>query len=229
MTNHLVTQFDTDLNEIRSRLLKMGGKVELMIHNALKALVERNTELATSTIEFDHEIDRMEVEIDEFCLETLVRHQPAARDLRLITFAMKINTDLERIGDKSRNIARLARELNELPVFKAHHDLLQMADIAAAMVTDALDAFVRWDDQSAYAVCRRDEDLNNFNEQVQRVLLSFMIEDTSTTTRAMKINTIARHLERIGDHATNVAKMVIFMVQGKDLRHMKLEYATKSP
>jgi phosphate transport system protein len=229
MTNHLVTQFDTDLNEIRSRLLKMGGKVEFMIHNALKALVERNTELATSTIEYDHEIDRMEVEIDEFCLETLVRHQPAARDLRLITFAMKINTDLERIGDKSRNIARLVRELNELPVFKPHLDLLQMADIAAAMVTDALDAFVRWDDQLAYTVCRRDEDLNNFNEQVQRVLLSFMIEDTSTTTRAMKINTIARHLERIGDHATNVAKMVIFMVKGKDLRHIKLEYATTSP
>jgi phosphate transport system protein len=222
MSDHLVTQFDTDLNEIRAKLLEMGGKVEKMIHNAMKALVERNTELATSTIEFDHEINRLEVEIDERCLEILVRRQPAARDLRFITMAMKIDTDLERIGDKCRNIAKRARELNDLPPLKPYLDLPRMADLAVAMVTDALEAFVRWDDQLAYKVCCRDDEMNLLNELVQRELLTIMIEDTSTITRAIKINAIARHLERIADHATNVAEMVIFMVKGKDVRHLEI-------
>ena len=207
------------MNEIRAKLLEMGGKVEKMLHNAMKSLVERNTELATSTIEFDHEINRLEVEIDERCLETLVRRQPAARDLRFITMAMKIDTDLERIGDKCRNIAKRARELNDLPPLKPYLDLPRMADLAAAMVTEALDAFVRGDDQMAYAVCRRDSEVDLLNEQIQRELLTFMIEDTSTITRAIKITSIAKCLERVADHATNVAEMVIFMVKGKDIRH----------
>jgi phosphate transport system protein len=215
------------LNEIRAKLLEMGGKVEKMLHNAMKALVERNTELATSTIEYDHEINRLEVEIDERCLEVLALRQPTARDLRFITLAMKIVTDLERIGDKCRNIAKRARELNELPPLKPYIDLPRMALIAASMVTDALDAFVRWDEQLAYAVCHRDSEMDLLNEQVQRELLTFMIEDTSTITRAIKITAIARGLERIADHATNVAEMVIFMVKGKDIRHTKTLLADK--
>jgi phosphate transport system protein len=161
------------------------------------------------------------VEIDERCLEVLALRQPTARDLRFITLAMKIVTDLERIGDKCRNIAKRARELNDLPPLKPYIDLPRMAVIAASMVTDALDAFVRWDEQLAYAVCHRDSEMDLLNEQIQRELLTFMIEDTSTITRAIKITSIARGLERIADHATNVAEMVIFMVKGKDIRHTK--------
>ena len=227
MSNHLMSQFDADLNEIRAKLLEMGGKVEKMINDAMKSLVERNTELAGSTIEYDHEINRLEVEIDERCLEVLALRQPTARDLRFITLTMKIVTDLERIGDKCRNIAKRARELNGLPPLKPYIDLPRMAVIAAAMVTEALDAFVRWDEQLAYAVCRRDSEMDLLNEQIQRELLTFMIEDTSTITRAIKITAIARALERIADHATNVAEMVIFMVKGKDIRHTKTLLAEK--
>ena len=223
MNNHTMSQFDADLNQIRAKLLEMGGKVEKMIHDAMKALVERNTELAAATIEYDHEINRLEVEIDERCLEVLALRQPTARDLRFITLALKIVTDLERIGDQCRNIAKRARELNDLPPLKPYIHLPRMAVIAAAMVTEALDAFVRWDEQLAYAVCRRDSEMDLLNEQIQRELLTFMIEDTSTITRAMKITAIARALERIADHATNVAEMVIFMVKGKDIRHMGVD------
>jgi phosphate transport system protein len=227
MSNHLMAQYDADLSGVRAMLLEMGGKVEQMINDAMKALVERNSELAEATIQFDHEINRLEVEIDERCLEVLALRQPTARDLRFITLTMKIVTDLERIGDKCRNIAKRAKELNDLPPLKPYIDLPRMATIAASMVTEALDAFVGWDDDLAYAVCHRDNEVDLLNEQIQRELLTFMIEDTSTITRAIKITTIARGLERIADHATNVAEMVIFMVKGKDIRHTKTLLAVK--
>lgn len=219
MMKHTMSQFDADLNEIRSRLLEMGGKVEKMITDAMKALVERDSELAVQTIEYDHEINRLEVEIDERCLEVLALRQPTASDLRFITLALKIVTDLERIGDQCRNIAKRAQELNDQPPLKPYVDLPRMAVIAAVMVTEALDAFVRRDDEAAYAVCRRDSEVDRFYEQIQRELLTFMIEDATTITRAIKITAIAKCLERIADHATNVAEMVIFMVKGKDIRH----------
>jgi len=219
MTKHLMSQFDADLNEIRSRLLEMGGKVEKMITDAMRSLVERDSELATHTIDYDHEINRLEVEIDERCLEVLALRQPTARDLRFITLALKIVTDLERIGDQCRNIAKRAQELNDLPRLKPYIDLPRMAVIAADMVTEALDAFVRGDDQAAYAVCRRDSEVDLLNEQIHRELLTFMIEDSGTITRAIKVTAVAKCLERVADHATNVAEMVIFMVKGKDVRH----------
>jgi len=219
MTKHLMSQFDADLNEIRSRLLEMGGKVEKMITDAMRSLMERDSELANRTIDYDHEINRLEVEIDERCLEVLALRQPTARDLRFITLALKIVTDLERIGDQCRNIAKRALELNDLPQLKPYLDLPRMAVIAAAMVTEALDAFVRGDDQAAYAVCRRDSEVDLLNEQIQRVLLTFMLEDSGAITRAIKVTAIAKCLERVADHATNVAEMVIFMVKGKDVRH----------
>lgn len=219
MTKHTMSQFDNDLNDIRTRLLEMGGKVEKMITDAMTSLVERDSELADRTVEYDHEINRLEVEIDERCLEVLALRQPTASDLRFVTLALKIVTDLERIGDQCRNIAKRARELNDLPLLKPYVDLPRMADIAAAMVTAALDAFVRRDDAAAYAVCRRDSEVDLLNEQIQRELLTYMIEEASTITRAIKITAIAKCLERIADHATNVAEMVIFMVKGKDIRH----------
>lgn len=216
---HFSKQFDTELNEIREKLLEMGGKVELMISNALLALTERNSELAEETIVFDHEINRLEMEIDEKCLEVLARRQPAARDLRFITLALKIVTDLERIGDQCANIAKRVKELNQEPSLKPYIDLPRMAQAASTMVKEALDAFVRGDESLAIKVCEDDQVVDDLNEQIQREILTFMMGDPSTISRAIRINHISKCLERIADHATNVAEMVIFMVKGKDIRH----------
>jgi len=216
---HFSRQYDAELTTIRERLLEMGGKVELMINDSLKSLVERDSELADRVIAYDHEINRLEMEIDGRCLEVLALRQPAARDLRFITLALKIVTDLERIGDQCRNIGKRAKELNEEPPLKPYIDLPRMALHAGTMVKEALDAFVRGDADLAYKVCRDDSFVDDLNEQIQRELLTYMIGDVSTISRAMKINHISKCLERIADHATNVAEMVIFMVKGKDIRH----------
>lgn len=216
---HFSKQFDTELNEIREKLLEMGGKVEGMLANAMKSLIERDTELAQRTIIFDHEINQLEMEIDEKCLEVLARRQPAARDLRFITLALKIVTDLERIGDQCANIAKRSKELNQEPSLKPYIDLPRMAQAASNMVKEALDAFVRGDDNLAIKVCQDDQVVDDLNEQIQRELLTFMMGDPSTISRAIKINHVSKCLERIADHATNVAEMVIFMVKGKDIRH----------
>jgi len=216
---HYSKQYDAELNEIRSKLLEMGGKVELMINDALKSLVERDSALADRVIAFDHEINRLEMEIDERCLQVLARRQPAARDLRFLTLALKIVTDLERIGDQCRNIGKRAKELNEEPPLKPYIDLPRMAQWAGVMVKEALDAFVGGDDRLALKVCADDQFVDDLNEQIQRELLTFMMSDPTTIARAIKVNAIAKCLERIADHATNVAEMVIFMVKGKDIRH----------
>lgn len=216
---HYSKQYDAELNEIRSKLLEMGGKVELMINDALKSLVERDSALADRVIAFDHEINRLEMEIDERCLQVLARRQPAARDLRFLTLALKIVTDLERIGDQCRNIGKRAKELNEEPPLKPYIDLPRMAQWAGVMVKEALDAFVGGDDRLALKVCADDQFVDDLNEQIQRELLTFMMSEPTTIARAIKVNAIAKCLERIADHATNVAEMVIFMVKGKDIRH----------
>jgi phosphate transport system protein len=216
---HIVKQYDLELNEIRVKLLEMGGKVEVMIANAMKALVDRDSGLAERTIAFDHEINRLEVEIDEKCLHVLARRQPAARDLRFLTLALKIVTDLERIGDQCAAIANRAIELNQEPPLKPYIDLPRMAEWTGIMVKESLDAFVRGDDALALKVCGDDQFVDDLNEQIQRELFTFMMGDPSTISRAIKINYISKCLERIADHATNVAEMVIFMVKGKDIRH----------
>ncbi|TGU70506.1 phosphate signaling complex protein PhoU [Geomonas terrae] len=216
---HFSRQFDNELNQIREKLLEMGGKVEVMIANAMKSLVERDTELAERTIAFDHEINTLEMVIDEKCLEVLARRQPAARDLRFITLALKIVTDLERIGDQCANICKRARELNQEPALKPYIDLPRMAQAASDMVKEALDAFVRGDDALAIKVCQDDQCVDELNEQIQRELLTFMMGDPKCISRAMKIIQVSKGLERIADHATNIAEMVIFMIKGKDIRH----------
>jgi len=216
---HISTAFDIELNELRQSILIMGGKVELMIANSVKALVERDTPLAERTIALDHEINSAEVAIDERCLELLALRQPAARDLRFITIALKIVTDLERMGDQCANIAKRARDLNAEPPLKPYIDIPRMAHWAEIMVKEALDAFVRGDADLAVKVCKDDRFEDELNTQIQRELLSFMIEDPTTISRAMKLNYISKSLERIADHATNIAEMVIFMVKGKDIRH----------
>ena len=213
------SQFDAELNDVRARLLEMGGKVELMIANSMNSLVERNSALAERTILCDLEINAMELEIDRKCLHILARRQPAAKDLRFVTLALKIVTDLERIGDQCASIARHALELNRETQLKPYIDLPRMAEAANNAVRDALDAFVRGDAQSAARVCQEDGFVDELNEQLQRELLTFMMENPATVGRAMRINSISRYLERIADHATNIAEMVIFMVEGKDIRH----------
>ncbi len=202
---HFSKQYDTELNEIREKLLEMGGKVEVMIDNAMKSLVERDSALAERTIAYDHEINHLEVEIDERCLQVLATRQPAARDLRFLTLAPAI--------------AKRATELNQEPPLKPYIDLPRMAQAASIMVREALDAFVRGDDAMAIKVCQDDQFVDDLNEQIQREQLTFMIEDPATISRAIKVNYISKCLERIADHATNVAEMVIFMVKGKDIRH----------
>ena len=216
---HFSKQYDAELNEIREKLLQMGGRVEVMLTDAMKSLVERDTPLAVRTIAFDHEINHLEVEIDEKCLQVLATRQPAARDLRFLTLALKIVTDLERIGDQCAALAKRAVELNEEPPLKPYIDLPRMADWAAKMVKEALDAFVRGDDALALKVCRDDQFVDDLNEQIQRELLTFMLGDPTTISRAIKVTYVSKCIERIADHATNVAEMVIFMVKGKDIRH----------
>ena len=216
---HISTIFDIELGELRQSILVMGGKVELMISNSVKSLVERDTPLAEHTIALDHEVNAAEVSIDERCLELLALRQPAAHDLRFITIALKIVTDLERMGDLCANIAKRTLELNEEPPLKPYIDIPRMAHWAEVMVKEALDAFVRGESDLAVKVCKDDNFIDDLNIQIQRELLTYMIEDPTTISRAMKLNYISKSLERIADHATNVAEMVIFMVKGKDIRH----------
>ncbi len=216
---HISTAFDIELNELRQSILVMAGKVELMIANSVKSLVNRDTPLAEQTIAFDHEVNGAEMAVDERCLELLALRQPAARDLRFITIALKIVTDLERIGDQCANIAKRARELNEEPPLKPYIDIPRMAHWVEVMVKEALDAFVQGDAAMAVKVCKDDSFIDELNNQIQRELLTYMIEDPATISRALKLNYVSKSLERIADHATNIAEMVIFMVKGKDIRH----------
>ncbi len=216
---HISSIFDIELDELRQDILVMGGKVELMITNSVKSLVDRDTPLAERTIAMDHEVNGAEVRIDERCLELLALRQPVGRDLRFITIALKIVTDMERMGDLCANIAKRTRELNEEPALKPYIDIPRMAHWTENMVKEALDAFVRSDAELAVKVCKNDIFVDDLNVQIQRELLTFMIEDPKTISRAIKLNYISKSLERIADHATNVAEMVIFMVKGKDIRH----------
>ena len=217
--DHISRAFDNELNELKQSILIMGGKVELMVSNSVKALVDRDTALAEKTIASDHEVNAAEMAVDERCLELLALRQPTARDLRFITIALKIVTDLERMGDQCANIAKRTRELNEEPPLKPYIDIPRMAHWTEVMIKEALDAFVRGDADLAIKVCKDDSFVDELNNQIQRELLTYMIEDPTTISRAMKLNYISKSLERIADHATNIAEMVIFMVKGKDIRH----------
>lgn len=219
MNGHLVASYDAELKDLKQRILTMGGLVEKMITDAIKALVDRDTELAEKIIAMDHEVNGHEVAIDEKCLELLALRQPTGRDLRFITLALKIVTDLERIGDKCANMAKRARQLNQEPPLKPYVDIPRMAHWVEQMIKEALDAFVRGDAELAAKVCKDDQMVDDLNQQVQRELYTYMLEDPATISRAMRLTYISKSLERIADHATNIAEMVVFMVKGKDIRH----------
>ncbi|HWP23196.1 MAG TPA: phosphate signaling complex protein PhoU [Candidatus Binatia bacterium] len=220
-TEHTDKRYEEDLRKLREEILYMGGLIEDQIQKAVKSLVDRDSELARVIIERDHEVNRLDVEIDELCIRLLALHQPAGKDLRFITTGLKITTDLERIGDMAVNICERALELNREPQLKPYIDIPRMARIAQRMIRESLDAFVREDTDLALKVCKDDEEIDQLNSQIFREVISFMIEDPHTVSRAMMISSVSKYLERIADHATNIAEMVVFMVKGKSIRHVK--------
>jgi phosphate transport system protein len=211
--------FHEELEGVKQTLLAMGGLVEDQIRRAMKALLERDDALAQEVIDRDRQVNTYDVEIDEQCVSLLALHQPAAGDLRFITTAMKIVTDLERIGDQAVNIAQRVLELNREPRLKPYIDLPRMAERAQRMVKESLDAFVARDTALARQVCGEDAEVDALKEQIFRELLTFMMEDPRTIPRAIRVILISRFLERVADHATNIAEMVVYLVEGKMIRH----------
>ncbi|HEY3235370.1 MAG TPA: phosphate signaling complex protein PhoU [Polyangiaceae bacterium] len=217
---HTDREYDNQLSELRQRLLLMASRVEEMISNSVKALVERDVELAKRTIEADHKVNRAEVETDELCLVILAKRQPMASDLRFITLALKMVTDLERIGDLAVNICERAIDLAGTAELKPWQDVPQMATIVQSMVGDAIDAFVASDAEKARKVIERDQEVDQLYIRVFREVLTIMRNDASAVERGIHVQSVAKWLERMADHATNLAEQVIFMVKGKDVRHM---------
>ena len=215
----MARHFHEELEALKQTLLAMGGLVEDQIRRVMTALLERDGELAQEVIDRDRQVNAYDVEIDEKCVELLALHQPAAGDLRFITTAMKIVTDLERIGDQAVNIAQRALELNEEPQLKPYIDLPRMAELSQRMVKESLDAFVARDTELARRVCAEDAEVDALKEQIFRELLTFMMGDARTIPRAIRLILISRFLERVADHATNIAEMVIYMVDSKMVRH----------
>jgi phosphate transport system protein len=211
--------FHEELEALKQTLLAMGGLVEDQIRHAMQALVDRDDALASEVIERDRQVNAYDVEVDAQCVELLALHQPAAGDLRFITTAMKIVTDLERIGDQAVNIGQRVIELNREPQLKPYIDLPRMAARAQAMVKESLDAFVARDTELARRVRAEDDEVDALKEQIFRELLTFMMEDPRCIPRAIRLILISRCMERVADHATNIAEMVIYLVEGKMVRH----------
>jgi phosphate transport system protein len=216
---HTSTHYEQELRDVKEGLLYLGALVERAIELAIKALMDRDTELAHSVICDDNIIDQLDVEIEEKCVRILALRQPTARDLRFITTAIKINGHLERIGDMAANIAEKATILSEEPPMKPYIDIPRMAEVARGMIKESLDALVSENTDLAEKVRREDETIDNLNEQVFRELLTFMLEDQKKIHRALIIMQISKSLERISDHAVGIADMVVYMVTGKIVRH----------
>ena len=211
--------FELELEALQEQVLLMGGRVESIIQKSISALERRDPALARQVIVGDVVIDRMENEIDERCLRLLALQQPLAGDLRFITGALKISNDLERVGDHAVNIAGGADRLAGLPPLKPLVDIPRLATLATGMLREALNAFVRHDAEAARQICRRDDAVDALNRQLFRELISFMIEDPSTITRAMELILVARNLERVADLATNVAEEVVFIAEARVIKH----------
>ncbi|MCB1935234.1 MAG: phosphate signaling complex protein PhoU [Nitrosomonas sp.] len=222
---HISKQFDADLEEARTRVLQMGGFVEEQIERAMEALTTGNEELIDQVIEYDHRVNAMEVSIDEICSQIIVRRQPTASDLRLIIMIIKTITDLERIGDEAQKIARMskliyAKDRLQTPRFK---EIKHVASIAMDMVKKALDSFARLDPNSAAQIVRQDEFVDEEFKSIMRQLITFMMEDPRKISTSLEILFVAKAIERIGDHAKNMSEYVVYMVKGKDVRHVSAE------
>jgi phosphate transport system protein len=215
----VVPHFREELEQLKARLLEMGGLAEEEVRLAVKGLVARDNVVIDQVLRGDGPLNALHIEIDNRCFMLLALHQPMAADLRTIVSAVKINTDLERVGDLAVNIAEAARRYAQHPPVKRLIDIPQMARIAQSMLRDALDAFVRRDTDLAQNVLNEDDKLDALKTQIFRELLTYMLQDPATIEPALDLILISRHLERIGDHATNIAEDVIFIVSAKDVRH----------
>ena len=217
---HTDREYEAELAQIRDQLLLMAGRVEEMIANAVRAIGERDPALARNTIEIDHKVNKTEMETDELCMRILARRQPLASDLRFITSALKMVTDLERIGDLAVNICERAIDLAGEHRLEGLDTLMQMASVVQSMVRDAIDAFVQGDPDLAQQIIDRDDELDELYHVYFREVLAAMLKEPTSIERGIHIQSVAKWLERIGDHATNLAERVIFMVKGKDVRHI---------
>ena len=211
--------FQDELEQLKARLLEMGGLAEEQVRLAVKALVHRDRDLIAQVLTGDDPLNALHIEVDNRCFTLLALYQPMAVDLRAIVSAVKINTDLERVGDLAINIAEAAQRYVGHPPVKKLIDIPRMANIAQSMLRDALDAFVRRDTALAQSVLNEDDALDSLKTQIFRELLTYMLADPATIEPALDLILVSRHLERIGDHATNVAEDVIFMVSARDVRH----------
>ena len=215
----VVRHFQEELEGLKTRLLEMGGLAEENVRLAVKGLVDRDHELIDRVMVGDEPLNNLHIEIDSRCFTLLALYQPMAADLRTIVAAVKINTDLERVGDLAVNIAEAARRYTTHSPVKKLIDIPRMASIAQTMLRDALDAFVRRDLALAQSVLNEDDRLDTLKTQIFRELLTYMLQDPTTIEPALDLILIFRHLERIGDHATNIAEDVIFIVSARDVRH----------
>ena len=216
---HTSKQYEQQLRTVKEKLLLMSHRAEMAIADATRALVERRPSLAEHVINDDDELDRLELEVDDMCFEILAREQPVASDLRFIATAIKIVGDIERIGDNGVNIARRALEIMTEPELDPIIDVPVMARAAQRILKESLDAFVNEDVELAERAIESDSYINDVSEQMFRELLTYMLEDPSTVSRALRLMFVARNLERVGDHAANIAEMVVFLVRGEDIRH----------
>ena len=220
-TRHTDREYEGELNRLRERLLLMAGRVEEMISRAMKALEQRDAVLARRTIVTDGRVNRDEIEIDELCLVVLARRQPMASDLRFITLALKMVVDLERIADLAVNICERVIDLSERPPLSPYPDIPKMAQLVRGMLRDAVDAFVERDDARAQSVIDRDDLVDQLYHHTFRELLQAMVESQgrSGVERGVQLQSVAKYLERMADHITNLAEQVVFMVRGQDIRH----------
>tara|TARA_R110002049_G_scaffold285793_1_gene467345 strand:+ start:6840 stop:7553 length:714 start_codon:yes stop_codon:yes gene_type:complete len=227
-SQHISQQFEKELQDVRSRVLAMGGLLEQQVSNALEALMTGNTELARQAIDTDKEVNSLEMSIDEECIQIIALRQPTAGDLRLVTGILKTITDLERIGDEATSIARMALNLSEKDRPKKNYRELQtLGNHVRTMLRDALDAFARFDVDQAVKVANEDQYIDAEYESIVRQLITYMMEDPRAITRVIDMIWSARSLERIADHAHNVCKHIIYLVEGKDVRHLSIEKMEK--
>jgi phosphate transport system protein len=224
MNEHIAKQFDADLSNIRTRVLQLGGLVEKQIVQAMAALESGDIGLADQVIEQDHLVNRSEVELDEACTHIIARRQPAASDLRTVMMVIKTITDLERIGDEAKKIAKKARSLHAAnTTFTPRIQLQHVAALALDMLKKALDSFARTDISAAAQIARQDQEVDAEFKAIMRQLITFMMEDPRTITPALDVLFIAKSIERIGDHAKNLSEYVVYMAKGRDVRHIGLE------
>jgi phosphate transport system protein len=220
--NHYMKQFDEELEEIRTRLMEMGGKVEQQLQNAIRAIGEADSQLAEEVIKEEQLVDNMEVDIDEACILIIARRQPAASDLRLVMMVTKAVNDLERIGDEAKKIANHALILaGESGSTKGYTEVRHLGQSVVSMLSNALDAFARFDVDAAMRTIEEDKQIDQEYKTALRELATYMMEDPRSISRVINILWVVRSLERIGDHAKNLCEQIVFVVKGKDIRHQR--------